>query len=112
MARKLRVGCIIDELITIVVVGEVSGKFKVNRTNVGIGAGDKRESRGLVHDRKEIALPFMIERGSCMFNGSSSKFSKNALRSVESASPRILIEWGYVIRIKEAKPSCDPLPAS
>ena len=42
MARKLLVGCIIVELITIVVVGEVSGKFKVNRTNVGIGADDKR----------------------------------------------------------------------
>ena len=74
---------------------------------LGLKQATSGEYRDLVHDRKEITPPFMIERGSCMFNGSSSKFSKNALRSVESASPRISIEWGCAIRIKEVKRSCN-----
>ena len=65
------------------------------------------EYRGLVRDRKEITLPFMIGRGSWMLNGSSSEFSKIALRRGESASPRISIEWGYVMPIKEVNPSCN-----
>ena len=59
----------------------------------------------LAQELKETILPFMIDRGSCMFNSSASEISKIALRRWESASPRISIEWGYVMPIKEVKPS-------
>ena len=42
MARKLLVSCIIVELYTILVGGEVSGKFKINWSDVGIVADEKR----------------------------------------------------------------------
>ena len=76
---------------------------------LGLEQATSGEYRCLVHDREEITLPLMIERGSSMLNGSSLAFSKNALRSVECASPRISTEWGCAIRIKEVKPSCNLL---
>ena len=74
---------------------------------LGLEQTTSGEELGLVQDRKEIMLPFMMDQGSCMFYGSSSELSETALQSAESASPQISIEWGYAIRIKDAKPSCN-----
>ena len=47
MARKLLVSRIIVELYTILVGGEVSGKFKINWSDVGIVADEKRRKTPL-----------------------------------------------------------------